>query len=221
LPIVASRGGDVRRLLRDLRDEKRRAGAIIRLRALGARVVPHVPDELEGLNVDARRALLDALQEVHTADAKTLRRRLVGAEPPATPERGAAVEPAGSTEAGALDALRALPPPRPKERASISRERGEAHLVLARTGSRLARRELLLSLEILGADRARLYCEAAGLIGDAQFLAPLARIAHSQSEAVAAISRIARRERITSRSSILRALEEPLRLVVARSISGH
>jgi hypothetical protein len=229
LPILASRGGEIRRLLVELSDPKRRAGAAMRLHSLGARVVPHVSDELGRLDADARRALLEALSDVQTADAKALRRRLVRVETPPAPRAGAPPAPArepirGRTEgaeAQALDALRALPPPRPSERASVSRERGEAHLTLARAGSRLARKDLLLSLNVLGAERARLYCEAAGLIGDLEFLAPLARVAHVRPEAAAAIVLIASRERVTLRSKVVRNLEEPLRLIVARSIAGH
>ena len=220
MPIVASKGVDIRRLLTDLKDPRRRAGAVIRLRTLGARVVPHVDDELEGLDGDARRALLEALNEVHTADAKALKKRL---DRNPAPPPGEKVNPpeSASPESQALEALRTLPPPRPNEAASISRDRGEAHLALARIGSRLARKDLILSLETLGEGRARLYCEAAGLIGDASFLAPLARLARARPEAAAAISAIAKRERITSRSRVLRNLEEPVRLIVARSIAGH
>jgi hypothetical protein len=198
-------------------------------------VVPHVADELGQLDEDARLALLDALREVQTADAKALRKRLTRADaadgdmtlktPGATRSITAFEEDKEATSLGAeaqtLDALRALPPPRPNERASISRDRGEAHLALARIGSRLARKDLILSLDTLGADRARLYCEAAGLIGDLDFLAPLARLVKARPEAAAAISAIATRERVTSRSRVLRSLEEPLRLIVARSIAGH
>jgi len=235
LPIVASRGGDIRRLLRELGDPKRRAGAVIRLRSLGARVVPHVSDELAGLDADARHALLDALREVQTADAKALRKRLTRSDaatgdrtpkaPGATRSTIAFEEDKEATgpgaEAQALEVLRALPPPRPNERASISRDRGEVHLALARIGSRLARKDLILSIDTLGADRARLYCEAAGLIGDLDFLAPLARLAQTRPEAAAAISAIAKRERVTPRSRVLRGMEEPLRLIVARSIAGR
>jgi len=201
----------------------------MRLRSLGARVVPHVAEELGRLDAEARAALLDALRDVQTADAKALRKRLVRAE--TRPAQGPGVPPATAgestgdrtegAETHALDVLRALPPPRPSERASVSRERGEAHLALARSGSRLARKDLLLSLTTLGAERTRIYCEAAGLIGDTEFLAPLARIAPVRPEAAASISRIAARERITSRSRVLRNLEEPLRLIVARSIAGR
>jgi hypothetical protein len=228
LPIVASRGGEIRRLLSDLSDPKRRTGAVLRLRSLGARVVPHVTDELGRLDADARRALLDALQDVQTDDARALRKRLlrVDAPPPAdaaassiASARRSAAEPAGP-ESLALQTLRTLPPPRRDERAAVSRERGEAHLALARAGSRLARKELLLSLTTLGADRARLCCEAAGLIGDADFLAPLARLATQRPEAAKAIAAIAAREKITTRSKVLRTLDEPLRVIVARALAG-
>ena len=230
MPIVASRGGEIRRLLEGLSDPKRRAGAVLRLRSLGARVVPHVADELGRLDTDARRALLEVLADVQTADAKALRRRLARSEAatpeslrPAPPGAGDETGPGGSTDPEflALDALRALPPPRRDERASVSRERGEAHLALARIGSRLARKDLLLCLDTLGAERARLYCEAASLIGDGDFLASLARLAPARPEAAAAISRIAGRLKLTSRSRILRDLDAPLRLIVARSIAGH
>ena len=223
MPIVASRGGEIRRLLLELSDPKRRAGAVMRLRSLGARVVPHVTDELARLDAHARRALMDALRDVQTADAKALRSRLIRSEAAAPANAKPAPLPAPSgegPESQALDALRALPPPRRNERASVSRERGEAHLALARIGSRLARKDLLLSLDTLGADRARLYCEAAGLLGDGDFLAPLARMAQVRPEAAAAISLIAARERFTLRSRVLKNLEEPLRLIVARSIAG-
>ncbi len=230
MPIVASRGGEIRRLLEGLSDPKRRAGAVVRLRSLGARVVPHAAEELGRLDAEARRALVEVLGDVQTADAKALRKRLIrsgaaspeNARPAPSGEERDETGPGGSAgpESRALDALRALPPPRRDERASVSRERGEAHLALARIGSRLARKDLLLSLDTLGADRARLYCEAAGLIGDGDFLAPLARVAKGRPEAAAAISRIAGRLKITSRSRVLRNLEEPLRLIVARSIAG-
>ena len=184
-------------------------------------MVPHVADELGRLDAEARSALLEALKDVQTADATALRKRLARVETPPAPAGQPTGGRTGGVEAQALDALRALPPPRPDERASVSRERGEAHLALARTGSRLARKDLLLSLDVLGAERARLYCEAAGLIGDADFLAPLARVARVRPEAAAAIALIASRERVTLRSKVLRNLEEPLRLIVARSIAGH
>jgi hypothetical protein len=233
LPIVASRGGEIRRLLLELSDPKRRAGAVMRLRALGARVVPHVTDALGRLVLEARRALLEALRDVETADARALRKRLIRAEP-ASPQ-GAGPEPArapsepgnhagsqgsGGPESRALEALRTLPPPRRDERASVSRERGEAHLALARTGSRLARTDHLLSLGTLPPERSRLYCEAAGLMGDGDFLAPLARMAAKQPEALRAIAGIAAREKITLRSKILKTLEEPLRVMVARALAG-
>jgi hypothetical protein len=230
VPIVASRGGEIRRLIEALSDPKRRAGAVLRLRSLGARVVPHVAEELGRLDADARRALLEVLGEVRTADAMALRKRLARSEAaspesprPAPSGDESETGPADSAgeESSALDALRALPPPRRDERASVSRERGEAHLALARIGSRLARKDLLLSLDTLGPERARLYCEAAGLIGDGDFLASLARLAQARPEAAKAIALIASRERVTLRSKVLRNLEEPLRLIVARSIAGH
>lgn len=230
MPILASRAGEIRRLLSELSDPKRRAGAVLRLRSVGARVVPHVEDELGRLDPAARRALLEALGDVSTADARALRERLLRLEPtgraegspsgsPASPEAVRA-EAGVDAERRALDDLRALPPPRSNERASISRERGEAHLALARTGSRLARKDLLLSLTTLAPERARAYCEAAGLIGDAAFLAPLAGMAIRVREAAGAIARIAAREKITARSKVLKTLDEPVRVIVARALAG-
>ena len=224
MPIVASRGGEIRRLLVELSDPKRRAGAVMRLRSLGSRVVPHVTDELGRLDEDAREALLEAMREVQTADAAALRKRLLRAEDsraaaPHAGSRGESVESAGP-ESRALETLRALPPPKRDERASVSRDRGEAHLALARAGSRLARKDLLLSLATLGADRSRLCCEAAGLIGDAEFLMPLARLAPLRPEAAKAIAAIAAREKITARSKALRSLDEASRLIVARALAA-
>jgi hypothetical protein len=198
-------------------------------------VVPHAAEELGRLKVESRGALLEALREVDSADARALKRRLVRAMPPplaeeASPRR---IRPAptgapGNTDPGfagaearALDDLRKIPAARAGERPSTSRARGEAHLALARAGSRLARQDLLQSLHALSPDRTRLYCEAAGLIGDGEFLAPLARLALARPEASAAIAAIALRERITGRSKILRSLEEPLRAAVARAIAGR
>jgi len=232
MPIVASRGGEIRRLLSELSEPKRRPGAILRLRAMGARVVPHVADELGRLDPEVRLALLEALRDVQTAEARALRKRLTRVEPLAGPrrtdprsgDRGGPPEEHGpmaaDAESRALDQLRALPPPRPSERAGVSRDRGEVHLALARTGSRLARKDLLQSLSTLAAERARLYCQAAGLIGDSDFLAPLARLSAKQPEAARAISQIASRERITPRSKILRTLDESLRVIVARAIAS-
>jgi len=240
MPIVASKGSEIRRLLQELSDPKRRTGAALRLRALGARVVPHVADELGRLDPAARRALVDALKDVDTAEGRALKDRLVRSETPAAEvEPGAPAKPrspaAGreaknhrpveseppGAEAGAMDALQALPPPRPNEGATISRERGEAHLALARLGSRLARKDLLLGLTTLGAARTRPYCEAAGLIGDVEFLAPLARLAEAQPEAARAVFDIAAREKITARSKLLAKLDEPLRPIIARCLIGR
>ncbi len=217
MPIVASRGREIRRLLLELADPKRRLGAALRLKSLGSRVVPHVADELGRLDLETRGALLQAIEDVHTEDARALKRRLVRIEPSTT--AGSATRSADA-EAQALDDFRTLPPPRPNERASLSRERGEAHLALARAGSRLARKDLLLSLNTLDPERTRLYCEAAGLIGDGAFIATLARIARIRPEAAKALAGIAVRERITARSKVLRDLEEPLRLIVARALAG-
>lgn len=218
MPIVASRGREIRKLLGDLSEPGRRAGALIRLRNLGSRVVPHAGDDLARLDAEARRDLLEILRDVQTADAKALKKRLVRVDPDATtsPRREAPAD--ADPEARSLEDIRALPPPRQNERASVSRERGEAHLALARAGSRLARKDLLLSLTTLAAERSRLYCEAAGLIGDAAFIAPLARLALVRPEAAQALAAIAKRERITARSKILRDLDEPLRPILARAI---
>jgi hypothetical protein len=184
-----------------------------------------VADDLPRLDSTGRKALLDALRDVQTEDARALRKRLLRAEPTApSPSVDAGSKPRGGggdgAEAKALGILRTLPPPRGTERPTVSRERGEAHLALARAGSRLARKDLLVSLGALEAKRTRLYCEAAGLIGDAAFLAPLARIAPVRPEAAKAIAKIAIRERITARSKVLRNLDESLRPVVARALVG-
>jgi len=185
------------------------------------------------LDPEVRRSLLDALRDVQTAEARALRKRWMRVDSPAgpggsetresnlasAPDHGAKSKNVDA-EGRALDDLRALPPPRKDERAAVSRDRGEAHLALARAGSRLARKDLLLSLSTLAPERARLYCEAAGLIGDGDFLAPLARLAPKQPEASRAIARIVPREKITPRSRILRTLDEPLRVIVARALAG-
>ena len=223
MPIVASRSNEIRRLLNELLDPKRRAGATLRLKSMGARVVPHVEGELGGLDAASRKALSETLAEVNTADARALLRQLARREaerkdgrPPEPPGSGAASE-----DARALEILRALPAPRSTERASLSRERGEAHLALARAGSRLARKDLLLSLATLDKGRARHYCEAAGLIGDAEFLIPLARLAPDLAEAERAIFDIAAREKITARSKVMQALPEPIRVIVAKALVGR
>ncbi len=210
MPIVASRGNEIRRLLDELNDPKRRAGAALRLKSLGARVVPHVAEDLKHLEPESRQALLEALADVGTADANALKKRLARHEPDAG--RSATHPP------GALDVFQTLPPPRPNERASVSRERGEAHLALARAGSRLARKDLLASLATLDAPRARLYCEAAGLIGDAEFLTPLSLLAGARPEASRAIFDIAAREKITARSKVLKELPEAVRVIVAKAL---
>lgn len=229
MPIVASRGREIRRLIADLADARTRAGAIVRLRSLGSRVVPHANEEFGRLEAEARQALIEALEDVQTQDGQALRKRLLRAAPAGSPNvrarpvrKVADPEDTGrGAEGAALSALRTLPPPRPSERASVSRERGEAHLALARMGSRLARKDLLASLLTLSADRARLYCEAAGLIGDEDFLTPLARLAAHRPEAEVAIFRIASSRKINRRSKVLKTLEEPLRLIVARALSGR
>jgi hypothetical protein len=225
MPIVASRGAEIERLLDQLNDPRRRAGAALRLRTLGSRVVPHASDGLARLAPEARKALREAMADVDTADARALTKRLAGFErdrPPAfTRPGGSPSDGSGQgQDAAALETLGQLPPPRANERASLSRERGEAHLALARAGSRLARKELLASLVALDASRARLYCEAAGLIGDAEFLAPLARLAQARPEASRAIFEIAARERITARSKAMKALPEAVQVAVAKALVG-
>lgn len=234
MPIVASRSAEIRRLLGELTNPRRRAGAVLRLRGLGSRVVPHAAEELARLDPEARRALAEALLEVDTDDARNLRRRLLRADPGEPPARAAGSAPGGAgartsglvrksedgLEARALRDLRALPPPGAAERPGVSRERGEAHLALARLGSRLARKDLLLSLVTLDPRRTGLYCEAAGLIGDLAFLKPLAGLAGVRTEAAAALAQIARRERLTARSKAIRDLDESLRPVVARALAG-
>jgi hypothetical protein len=218
VPILASRGNEIRRWISDLAEPSKRAAAKMRLKALGARVVPHADEELLRLDADARGALAEALEDVDTSDARALKKRLKRTDSRAvTTTKPSAEE---SAEGKALAALRALPPPRPSERAAVSRERGEAHLTLARSGSRLARKDLLLSLATLDAERTRLYCEAAGFIGDKDFLECLARLASTQVEASRAIAAIAAREKITRRSKALRDLDEPLRVIVARSLAS-
>lgn len=225
MPIVASRGNEIRRLLSELVDPRRRAGAVLRLKSMGARVVPHVAAELGGLDVAARKALAEALAEVRTSDARALLQRLARVEAESAPDGARPKEPRDQDTSGedsrALETLRALPAPRPTERASVSRERGEAHLTLARAGSRLARKDLLHSLSTLDKARARLYCEAAGLIGDAEFLIPLARLSAGLPEAERAIFDIAQREKITARSKVLKSLPETVRVAVAKALVGR
>lgn len=234
MPIVASKGSEIRRLLQELSDPKRRPGAVMRLRALGARVVPHVADELGRLDAAARRALVEALEDVNTAEGRALKDRLARLETTEGLDSGASARPrlpAGNVErlppaapetpgaeARAMHILQTLPPPRPNESAAVSRERGEAHLALARLGSRLARKDLLLGLRTLGAARTRLYCEAAGLIGDVEFLTPLARLAETQREAARAVFDIAAREKVTARSRVLLKLDPSLRPIIARCL---
>jgi hypothetical protein len=224
MPIVASRGNEIRRRLDELNDPKRREGAALRLKSLGARVVPRVSEDLAQLGPEARQALLEALNDVDTADARALKKRLARLEPGTTPaearSRGSRDRREDSADAKALETFRNLPPLRPNERASVSRERGEAHLALARAGSRLARKDLLLSLTTLESGRTRLYCEAAGLIGDAEFLTPLARLAGDRPEAAKAIFEIAAREKITGRSKVLKELPESVRVIVAKALVG-
>jgi len=226
--IVASRAVEIRRLLGALADPKTRPGALLRLRAMGARVVPHIDEDLSRLDIHTRRALVDVLEGVETQDGKALRKRLLRADSAPTaekPERSS-LAPSKAVadddpETEALRVLKGLPPPKAGERAGVSRERGEAHLSLARLGSRLARKDLFDTLSILDPGRLRLCCEAAGLVGDAAFLAPLARLADTLPEAADAIARVAKRERITGRSKHLAALDEPSRLAVARALASR
>jgi hypothetical protein len=221
MPIVASRGDQIQRLLDALADPKSRGGSVIRLRAVGARIVPHVAESFTRMTAEARATVIDILADVETADARTLRRRLQrvdpGPEPPAAAESTHRAH--DGAEARALAELKRLPPPQRNERANVSRERGEAHLALARAESRLARKDLLVSLETLDAPRLRVYCEAAALIGDMAFLAPLARIAKKGDAAAAAIAAIAKRERITARSKVLASLDATSRTAVLQALS--
>ena len=228
MPIVASRGEQIQRLLEALSDPKARGGAILRLRKLGARIVPHAAESFARMDASSRASLIDVLADIDTADARSLIRRLRRAEtlwgtpsptvhPKVNPE--ATGPSSDDAEARALVQLKRLPPSQENERASVSRERGEAHLVLARAGSRVARRDLLASLETLDAARLRVYAEAAGLIGDAAFLAPLARIAKKGDDASAAIAAICRRERITVRSKALASLDAASRTAVLQALS--
>jgi hypothetical protein len=180
-------------------------------------VVPHVEPEIRHLDVEARHALLDALADLTTDDASALRRRLLRMTPAPAKQTNAEESPEGV----ALRELRRLPPPRSDESALLSRERGEAHLALARAGSKLARTDLLHCLISIGAARSRLYCEAAGWIGDAAFVAPLARLAASQPAAAQAIGAIASREKITVRSKVIKDLDESLRPTVAKALAGN
>jgi hypothetical protein len=216
LPIVASRGNEIRRWIKDLADPSKRMAAKRQLEALGARVVPHVDEELTRLDASARRALAEALRDVDTADARALKTRLKRAE--SRPAERAKPQAEESDETKALAILRKLPPPHRTERAAISRDRSDAHLSLARAGSRLARKDLLASLTTLGAERSRYYCEAAGLIGDLEFVCPLARLSESHPEALVALSMIAAREGLTPRSKAFRELDEDVRAVVARAL---
>ena len=222
MPILVSQGAEIRRWLLDLGNPRRRTAAALRLRALGSRVVTHVNDELGRLDGGVREAVLEVLSHVDTAEARAVRKRLnrAGGEPAsssaiAAPSRASpwgipGTEDAADTESVALSTLRRLPPTGRKESAAVHRDRSEAHLALARLGSRLARKDLLQSLTTVDPGRSRVYCEAAGLIGDGEFLGPLARLTSASTEAFAAIAAIARREKITPRSRLLRTLNGPL-----------
>jgi hypothetical protein len=226
MPIVASRADEIRRRIAELGDPKTRARAILRLKALGPRVPPHVEHGLVRMAPEVRAAIAEVLRYVDTADARAILRRLVpGAAEEAddTTGTGGADTTPRDLEGEALNELRALPPPRTGEAASVSRKRGEAHLLLARAGSRLARKDLLTCLAALGADRGRLYCEAAALIGDAEFVPMLAGYA-AQSAACGAgdaIGAIAARERLTARSKAIKELEPSLRAIAVRAIAAR
>lgn len=228
MPIVASRADEIRRRIAELGDPKTRARAILRLKALGPRVPPHVEHELVRMAPEVRAAIAQVLRNVDTADARAILRRLVpGASEEAddtigTGGAGAAGTAPRDVEGEALNELRALPPPRTGEAASVSRKRGEAHLLLARAGSRLARKDLLACLMALGADRGRLYCEAAALIGDAGFLPALAGLAAARSDGGAseAIAAIAAREGLTARSKAIKELKPGLRAAVMEAITA-
>lgn len=229
MPIVASRADEIRRRIAELADPKSRPGAILRLKVLGPRVPPHVREDLARLPPEVRSALAEVLRDVDTADARAIVRRLGGFPPGTTgpettdlrPSKAGTAPAPRDAEAEALNELRALPPPRSGEAASVSRKRGEAHLVLARTGSRLARKDLLACLGVLGAERGRLYCEAAALIGDAEFLPVLAGLAARSAGCGAgdAIGAIAAREGLTPRSKALRDLEPALRALAMEAIA--
>lgn len=230
MPIVASRADEIRRRIAELADPRTRPGAILRLKVLGPRVPPHVQEDLARMAPEVRAAVGEILRDVDTADARAILRRLGGlpsgtAAPEAEarrPSKATTVAAPDDAETEALNQLRALPPPRSGEAASVSRRRGEAHLVLARTGSRLARKDLLACLGALGADRGRLYCEAAALIGDAEFLSVLAGLAARNAECGAgdAIGAIAARERLTARSKAVKDLEPALRAVAMEAITA-
>lgn len=225
MPIVASRADEIRRRIAELGDPKTRARAILRLKALGPRVPPHVEHGLVRMAPEVRAAIAEVLRYVDTADARAILRRLVpGASEEAddTTGTGGADTTPRDLEGEALNELRALPPPRTGEAASISRKRGEAHLILARMGSRLARKDLLTCLAALGADRGRLYCEAAALIGDAAFLPVLAGRAAAQADGASdATVAIAVREKLTARSKAIKELEPGLRAIAVRAIAAQ
>ncbi len=124
MPIVASRGSEIRRLLGELADPKRRAGAVMRLKGLGSRVVPHVAEDLGRLDPEARSGLLEALGDIKTSDGKALKKRLERLEP-SPRAQGPAPREAGA-EATGLDALRALPPPGNRAVPGTGRERRPA-----------------------------------------------------------------------------------------------
>lgn len=238
MPIVESRAALIRTLIADLDQPTRREAALVRLRTLGPRVPAHVEEQFARLTPGMRTGLLEVLRGVNTADARaTVVRleRVAGATPPSrkgdgsTARRKAAQAPpepvgpnGGDEEAEALAALRAQPPAQARESAAISRARGEAHLALARAGSRLARKDLLHCLETLGAERARLYCEAAALIGDSGFVPALAALADRNAACGAgeAISAVAARERLSARSKAIKELEPALRTAALNALAA-
>lgn len=225
MPIVASRAGEIRRRIAELADPRTRDGAILRLKALGPRVPPHVEEDLARLAPEVRAAIGEVLRDVDTADARAILRRLGRPSPIAEAGRVASTSTGDTSpldeETEAANELRALPPPRAGEAASVSRKRGEAHLRLARAGSRLARKDLIACLTALGPDRGRPYCEAAALIGDAEFLPVLAGIAARPADvgASVAIAAIAAREKLSARSKAIKELRPALRAIALQAIA--
>lgn len=237
MPIVESRAAQIRRLIADLDDPARREAATARLRTMGARVPGHVEEDLVRLSAAARTSLIEVLRGVETADARAVLQRLEraatrpGGRPGPPVSRTRSGDPSVSAsgdgdgpdaEASALAALRAHPPAQARESAAVSRARGEAHLALARAGSRLARKDLLHCLETLGPERGRLYCEAAGLIGDAAFVPVLAGLATGRPDGGAgdALMTIAARERLTARSKVVKDLADAPRAAALAAIAA-
>lgn len=215
MPIVPSRNAEIRRLIASLDDPRAKGAALARLRVLGRRVVAHVSDDLSRLSPEVIDALVPLLREAGTAESREALARIEKGRRTAGPAPDRAMaddeEETASDEATLLARLRALPPPRRSEPPSVSRDRAEIHLLLARSGLRLARAELLTCLETLNPERAALYAEAAGLIGDAAFVPALARLLGAAASAKSALSALAAREKISTRSRAIRTLPEPLR----------